>query len=182
LSDIAVTDKKIAVYIDLLFFFVYNYRKEKPFMEEYMKKTVRIILAAMLAAILALSMSCAGGNGNGTDTQSAPADPGADGTGESSIVGVWKLPKEEWINKEKAEVWVFDADGSTFYYYQLTNDNAIADTIDGSYVLEGDQLTVTMAGWTLPAYTIAFKDADTMTRADHDTEVTLTRFKDELKK
>lgn len=146
-----------------------------------MKKTVKIILAAMLAAVLVLSMSCAGGEANNTDTQT-PSDAGASGAGDSTIVGAWNLPKEEWINQEKPEVWVFDRDGTTFHYYQLTKDYEVTNTIDGSYTLEGDQLTITMAGWTLPAYTISLKDADTMTRFDHDTEVTLTRYKGEIKK
>lgn len=147
-----------------------------------MKKTVKIILAAMLAALLVFCVACSGAENGGDTAAQQNSEQNGNSTGESTIVGVWKLPKEEWINKDKSEVWVFDADGSTFHYYQLTTDYKVTNTIDGSYKLEGDQLTITMAGWTLPAYTISLKDADTMTRVDHETEVTLTRYKGEIKK
>ena len=138
-----------------------------------MKNTVKILLAAMLAAVLLLCVAC----GNGT---SAPSGS------KSALVGDWLLPDS--MVENTLEAYVFDADGTTFHLYQLTENYVITNTIDGTYktekVTEGedqvDQLTITLMGYDL-VYTYELKSENSLVLYDHGTETVLTRSPETLK-
>ncbi len=141
-----------------------------------MKKTVKRLICVILACVFVLSFAACKKDG-GTDTT---ANQNESGEAQTTIVGTWKLPESEWVSKSSPEYWVFTADGK-FEYHQADSSGKISNTIDGTYTAEGENLSITMAGYTLP-YTYKLENADTMIRSDHGTSVTLTRFKGTLTK
>ncbi len=117
----------------------------------------------MLLLSLLLCASCSKKKPEDTADAAAP-----------TIIGVWALPESEWLSKSAPEYWEFTADGK-FAYYQADTSGKVTNTVDGTYIAEGEKLTVTMAGFPLE-YTYKLIDANTMLRSDHGTDVTITRY------
>ncbi len=130
-----------------------------------MKKTTKVIFAFILCALTLLSCAC-GTSSNG-------------GAAASGIVGNWLLP--DTTAEGTLEAYSFEADGSTFYLYQMSEEYVATKAIKGTYKIEGDQLTLTMMNFDL-VYTYTLVDENTLKTEDHGTETIHTRITREIKR
>ncbi len=134
------------------------------------KKRIAALICAALCVIF-----CASCNKENRETQiTSPVD--GDQVSVRGLVGRWSVPESEWLVAGKSEIWEFTADGK-YYHHQLGSDGSIADTVDGTYRIDGDMLVLTVSGWEQPACAVVFPDNDTMAFTNHEKTVMLTRTK-----
>lgn len=135
-----------------------------------MKKYLSISALCLCAVLMLCFVSC-GKNAPETtqDLTNAP-DP--------SIVGYWKDPVS--TNPSFTDVWCFNADG-TYYLYQVAKDGTVKGSIDGTYTISGESMTVVMAGHSL-VYDTYKVSAEAITLTDHGTETVLSKYTGEIKK
>ncbi len=138
-----------------------------------MKNMTKRLICMALTCVCMLGI-CACAKDGGDTATGGSTDAAAD-----TIVGTWELPSSEWVSKSSPEYWIFTADGG-YEYVQCDGQGNVLNKITGTYKAEGENLSVTMAGFTLE-YTYTLTDPNTMLRSDHGTDATLKRYIGELK-
>lgn len=139
--------------------------------EDVMKKTLRIV-ALLMCAVMMLCVASCGKDATETETQDLSKAP------DAALVGYWKDPISTSPNL--SDVWCFNADG-TYQLCQVAEDGSIKNSIDGTYSISGEELTVVMAGHSLKYDTYKVGD-DALTLTDHGTETVLTKYTGKINK
>ena len=135
-----------------------------------MKKYIRVIALCLCAVLMVSFVGCGQKADDTTQDLSKAPDP--------AIVGNWRDPIS--TNANYADVWSFNADG-TYHLYQVASDGTVKGSIDGTYSVSGETLTVVMAGHSL-VYDTYKVTSDAITLTDHGTETVLSKYTGEIKK
>ena len=138
-----------------------------------MKRTFRAV-ALIMAVLMMMCMASCGVQQTTTAAETEDLSNAPDPT----IVGYWKDPVS--TSASLSDVWAFHADG-TYHLYQVASNGDVRNSIDGTYSISGNSITVVMAGYTLKYDTYTVTE-DKMTLTDHGTETELTKYTGQINK